>query len=221
MWSRSDRPARLIVEYSTTPSFTDTRRIVGPAALEDTDFTARVDLTGLPAGPAHLVSRAVSGSRRSAPLQRAGRGQLSNAGRGRCLRARRRPRRLVHVLRRLRRAGLGHRSVARRHAAVRRDAEAAAGRVHPPRRHDLRRPAAEAGSRPGRRIDLAQPRHRGEVQAGADARRLPGLPPLQPAGRAHAALQRRGLADRALGRSRGARQLVSDRAARCRSARST
>ena len=50
VWSRTDRPARLVVEYSTTPSFADTRRIVGPAALEDTDFTARVDLTGLPAG---------------------------------------------------------------------------------------------------------------------------------------------------------------------------
>jgi len=50
VWSRSDRPARLIVEYSTTSSFTDVRRIVGPAALEDTDFTARVDLTGLPDG---------------------------------------------------------------------------------------------------------------------------------------------------------------------------
>ena len=50
VWSRTDRPARLVVEYSATPSFTDTRRLVGPAALEDTDFTARVDLTGLPAG---------------------------------------------------------------------------------------------------------------------------------------------------------------------------
>ena len=50
VWSRTDRPARLIVEYSTTPSFADTRRVVGPAALEDTDFTARVDLIGLPAG---------------------------------------------------------------------------------------------------------------------------------------------------------------------------
>jgi alkaline phosphatase D len=50
VWSRTDRPARLVVEYSTTPSFIDTRRVVGPAALEDADFTARVDLTGLPAG---------------------------------------------------------------------------------------------------------------------------------------------------------------------------
>ncbi len=48
VWSRTDRPARMIVECSTTASFRDVRRIVGSAALEDTDFTARVDLTGLP-----------------------------------------------------------------------------------------------------------------------------------------------------------------------------
>jgi len=51
VWSRTDRPARLVVEYSTTASFADTRRVVsGPAALENTDFTARADLIGLPAG---------------------------------------------------------------------------------------------------------------------------------------------------------------------------
>jgi alkaline phosphatase D len=50
VWSRTDRPARMVVEYSTSPSFSDRRRIVGPAALEDTDFTARVDLTDLPPG---------------------------------------------------------------------------------------------------------------------------------------------------------------------------
>jgi alkaline phosphatase D len=48
IWSRTDRPARLIVEYSTSPSFRDLRRVVGPAALEDTDFTARIDLIELP-----------------------------------------------------------------------------------------------------------------------------------------------------------------------------
>ena len=48
VWSRSDRSARLIVEWSTSDRFTDARRIVGPAALEDTDFTASVDLHGLP-----------------------------------------------------------------------------------------------------------------------------------------------------------------------------
>jgi alkaline phosphatase D len=50
VWSRTDRPARLIVEYSTTPSFRDPRRIAGPAALEATDYTARVDLSDLPPG---------------------------------------------------------------------------------------------------------------------------------------------------------------------------
>src|SRR5262245_3656370 len=50
VWSRTDRPARMIVEYSTTESFRDARRIVGPAALADSDFTARVDLTNLPGG---------------------------------------------------------------------------------------------------------------------------------------------------------------------------
>ena len=49
VWSRTDRPSRLVVEYSTTESFATTSRLVGPAALEATDFTARIDLTGLPA----------------------------------------------------------------------------------------------------------------------------------------------------------------------------
>ena len=50
VWSRSDRPARMIVEYGTTESFQNARRIVGPAALESSDFTVRVDLNDLPAG---------------------------------------------------------------------------------------------------------------------------------------------------------------------------
>ena len=50
VWSRTDRPARMVVEWSTTDSFTDVRRVVGPAALEDTGFTARLDLSGLPSG---------------------------------------------------------------------------------------------------------------------------------------------------------------------------
>jgi len=49
IWSRTDRPSRLVVEYSTTESFAQTNRIVGPAALEATDFTARLDLASLPA----------------------------------------------------------------------------------------------------------------------------------------------------------------------------
>ncbi|MEO8804553.1 MAG: alkaline phosphatase D family protein [Burkholderiaceae bacterium] len=50
VWSRADRPSRMLVEWSTTESMRDVRRIAGPAAMETSDFTARMDLVGLPAG---------------------------------------------------------------------------------------------------------------------------------------------------------------------------
>lgn len=50
IWSRADRAARMMVEYATTESFTNSQKRIGPAALESSDFTARLDLTGLPAG---------------------------------------------------------------------------------------------------------------------------------------------------------------------------
>jgi alkaline phosphatase D len=50
VWSRSDRPARMFVEWSTRGSFADARRVPGPAALEEDGLTARLDLPGLPAG---------------------------------------------------------------------------------------------------------------------------------------------------------------------------
>ncbi len=48
VWSRCDRPARMWVEWSTTASFANVQRVRGPHALEATDHTARIDLTGLP-----------------------------------------------------------------------------------------------------------------------------------------------------------------------------
>jgi alkaline phosphatase D len=48
IWSRSDRPARLLVDYDFTEQFSNPTRVRGPFALEPTDYTARVDLTGLP-----------------------------------------------------------------------------------------------------------------------------------------------------------------------------
>lgn len=48
IWSRSDRPARLVVDYDVTPSFSNAVRVRGPFALETTYYTARVDLTELP-----------------------------------------------------------------------------------------------------------------------------------------------------------------------------
>src|SRR5262245_43720034 len=50
VWSRADRASRLLVEWSTSDSFRGAKRIVGPEAIARHDFTARIDLTGLPAG---------------------------------------------------------------------------------------------------------------------------------------------------------------------------
>jgi len=82
IWSRSDRPARMIVEWSTTDSFRDVQRVVGPHAIEVSDFTARVDLTGLPTDQeifvrlkfedleTRLESEPVIGQFRTAPRRR-------------------------------------------------------------------------------------------------------------------------------------------------------
>jgi alkaline phosphatase D len=50
VWSRADRASRPLVEYATTDSFRDVRRVQGPAALESSDFTAHVVLRDLPPG---------------------------------------------------------------------------------------------------------------------------------------------------------------------------
>ena len=80
VWSRSDRDAQMIVEYDTSDKFNNPSRIVGPYATAATDFTTRVDLTGLPAGQSlnvrvryvdpnngRIESEAVSGQFRTAP----------------------------------------------------------------------------------------------------------------------------------------------------------
>ena len=61
VWSRADRPARMIVEVSTTESFRNARRISGPLALADTDYTAHLDLSDSPLRSAHLLSRQLPG----------------------------------------------------------------------------------------------------------------------------------------------------------------
>ncbi|GHA09614.1 alkaline phosphatase [Oceanisphaera arctica] len=50
VWGRSDRPARMWVEWDTDNRFAKPRRVRGPWALSPSDFTSRVELTGLPAG---------------------------------------------------------------------------------------------------------------------------------------------------------------------------
>ena len=83
VWSRTDRPARMVVEYATSESFRDARRVVGPAALETSGFTARVELLDLPPdarisyrvlfqdlGDSSVSSPPVPGRFRSAPTGR-------------------------------------------------------------------------------------------------------------------------------------------------------
>jgi len=83
IWSRCDRPARMIVEYATADSFSNVQRISGPVALETSDFTSRADLVDLPAGQQinyrvtfqdltdlKVFSEPVAGSFRTAPLTR-------------------------------------------------------------------------------------------------------------------------------------------------------
>jgi alkaline phosphatase D len=80
LWARADRPARMMVEWATNEVFADARAVAGPAALEDSDFTAKLDLAGLPLGQqivyrvrmvdladAKLVSEPVTGSFRTPP----------------------------------------------------------------------------------------------------------------------------------------------------------
>jgi alkaline phosphatase D len=50
LWTRSDRPARMIVDWSTTQAFRDPKRVLGSHAIDATDYTARIDVRELPAG---------------------------------------------------------------------------------------------------------------------------------------------------------------------------
>src|SRR5262245_15776043 len=50
VWSRSDRPARMLVDWSYDELFRDARRIRGPHALDTTDFTVRQAIEGLEPG---------------------------------------------------------------------------------------------------------------------------------------------------------------------------
>lgn len=50
IWAHVDRPARLVVEYATTSSFSNAQRIRGEVARPDTGLTARAAIGGLRAG---------------------------------------------------------------------------------------------------------------------------------------------------------------------------
>lgn len=50
LWSKTDRPARMIVRWSTTEDMSDANTAPFVNAVEDTDYAAKLDLSGLPAG---------------------------------------------------------------------------------------------------------------------------------------------------------------------------
>ncbi len=50
MWAHVDRPSRLVVEYATTESFTNARRVRGSIATPGTGLTARAEIGGWPPG---------------------------------------------------------------------------------------------------------------------------------------------------------------------------
>ena len=50
VWSRSDRPSRMMVEISTGASFRDIQQILYADALPESDFTAKLLLDDLPPG---------------------------------------------------------------------------------------------------------------------------------------------------------------------------
>jgi alkaline phosphatase D len=50
VWTRADRPSRMLVEVSTRSDFRNALTVRGPLLTPNTDFTGKVSLTGLPAG---------------------------------------------------------------------------------------------------------------------------------------------------------------------------
>ena len=50
VWSKTDRPARMLVEVADNEAFNNARRCAPVPALAATDFTAQVEVSGLPAG---------------------------------------------------------------------------------------------------------------------------------------------------------------------------
>lgn len=50
IWSKTDRPARMWIEWDTTEKFANGRKVRGPEAIDVTDFTAKVELGNLAVG---------------------------------------------------------------------------------------------------------------------------------------------------------------------------
>ncbi|MFC7474592.1 alkaline phosphatase D family protein [Dankookia sp. GCM10030260] len=79
VWSRADRTARLLVEWSTDEGMRNPTRLRGPWATEATDFTARLDLTGLPADAEIFYRASFAGPDAGAPLSAPVQGRFRTA----------------------------------------------------------------------------------------------------------------------------------------------
>ena len=200
VWTRVDRPARVMMEYATTESFRDPVRLPPVTALPDSDLAVKRLIEGLPsdqdvfyrlvAADLSDINLALGADRRPLP-HRAGLAPLG-------------PLRLVG---RHRRPGLGDRR--RGHEDLRDDGRARPRLLHPLGRRHLRRRPVDRRGRARRRLDLAEPRAaRREAQGRRNPRRVPRAVEVQPHGRAHAGHGRAGADVLPVGRPRGAQQLV-------------
>src|SRR3954464_4560427 len=72
VWTRADKPSRMLVDVSTRPDFARFSTVRGPLLTPDGDFTGKVRLSGLPSGEhIHYRVRAAdlqNGSLTSAPV---------------------------------------------------------------------------------------------------------------------------------------------------------
>jgi alkaline phosphatase D len=62
VWARADRESRMVIDYSTTDRFIGSRIFAGPLVSKASDFTGRVDLTGLRSGQTYFVRVRFEGS---------------------------------------------------------------------------------------------------------------------------------------------------------------
>jgi alkaline phosphatase D len=76
LWTRADRPGRMLVEIGRRPDLLDARRVRGPLLTPDTDLTGKVRVNRLPAGERLFYrvrvddSEPITGSLRAAPRER-------------------------------------------------------------------------------------------------------------------------------------------------------
>ena len=204
LWSKTDRPARMLVEVATREDFRDARRVAGrprcrprtsppgsisagcrpgPTSSTASLFQDLADLKMIERAGGRAAAHRAGGARRTITFawsgDEAGQGWGINPGWG------------------------GYRSCTRRCAGTRPDFF-----IHSGDQIYADGPiTAEVKLDDGTRLE--EPDHAGQGEGRRDARRVPRQLRLQPARREQAPLRRRGAVPGAVGRPRDAQQLVS------------